>query len=187
MTRLLFVPALAVLLGFGACAPKSGESDPAARPDPLPSIVAALAAVGPTASVYQGIAIDNGNRAACAAWGSVAAAAPTLADVLTQVTSGEGLESFPAVSGSIAACGFDAPDVDLSKVEQYVPAAFATVQILLASYAPQLQASACRPYAVAVGAVEYASVLVPAAVAAVESLSVSVEPVGIDYSACEAD
>ena len=180
---LRLLPAL-LLSACAAC-----QHPPVAGPvpvDPLPTIIAALTSAGPTAEAYRDLHASTGREGACAAWGSVAIAAPVLADTLRQVAAGEPLDHFPAVTGSIAAC--DLPEiqvpVQVEVITAHVVTGLSTVQFLVAVYAPQLQADHCRAYAVASGAVDYAAVLAPAVVAGLSTWALDVAAVPVDYSAC---
>ena len=180
------IPRLLPALLLPACA--ACQHAPVAGPvaDHLPDVIAALAIAGPSALVARDQAAGNGNEAACAAWGSVAIAAPVLADSLAQVAAGAPLDHLPALSGSLAVCDLPAVEVpaDAAQVTGYVLAGLGSVRALVSAYAPQLQADHCAPFAVASAAVDYAGVLAPAVLAGLSTWSVEVPAVPVDYSAC---
>jgi len=182
MTRL---PILALLL-LSACA--GCQHPPVEGPvaDHLPDVIAALAIAGPSALVARDQAAGNGNEAACAAWGSVAIAAPVLADSLAQVASGTRLDHLPALSGSLAVCDLPAVEVpaQVEQVAGYVLAGLGSVRALVTAYAPQLQAQHCEAFAVASTAADYAGVLAPAVLAGLSTWSLDVAAVPVDYGAC---
>lgn len=182
MTRLPLFLALA-LPACAACQHPPVEGPVADR---LPDIIAALAVAGPSALVARDQAAGNGNEVACAAWGSVALAAPVLADSLAQVASGARLDHLPALSGSLAACDLPAVEVpaQVEQVTGYVLAGLGSVRALVVAYGPQIKADHCEAFAVASAAADYAAVLASAVLAGLSTWTVDVAAVPVDYSGC---
>ena len=179
-------PSVLALLLLSACAGCQHPPVKGPATDRLPDVIAALAIAGPSALVARDQAAGNGNEAACAAWGSVAIAAPVLADSLAQVAGGAKLDHLPALSGSLAVCDLPAVEVpaQVEQVAGYVLAGLGSVRALVTAYAPQLEAQHCEASAVASAAADYAEVLAPAVLAGLSTWTVEVAAVPVDYGAC---
>ncbi len=179
-----------MVMGSGACTPKTGGTEPLIPPEILytQGVITSLSSGALAANLAAAEAAENDRPGRCAALG-ITAGLLSAGETITRLVALGGDHPTVPYAVEVQRCGIERPESlgDMASAQVIVSEIVAHVQAELADalLRPYLLEYACRPLAVADGTVSGVAALVEGIMAAVADWDLSLSgEFGIDYSAC---